>query len=574
MSQTPQTLHSRLGPGRDTMRGTQRARRVTPEMPDEKVLLNKATDAPSGQPAARAGPISLPPELLREASVRLGWAGMIYAVAYTLAYWVPFFVQRTQHPEWPFAIIENFFAAGSILLGIVVFVISRYARMSPQRFLDVGLVFAVVGAFGISMAEFWRGFPPITVTVFLGVPWECVWILIIPLVAPNLPRKILIASLAMASTGPLVVWYVAAARGENVSNSVISLATYFLFTTYLCAFIAYVTSRFVFLYGMRLKKAREVGSYELVSRLGEGGMGEVWVARHRMLARPAAMKLVRPELLGSDWRSRDRAIARFKREAKATAALRSTHTVDIYDFGVTEEGAFFYVMELLDGISLETLVRQFGPQTTGRVVHLLRQVCHSLAEAHGAGLIHRDIKPANIFACRLGPDRDFVKVLDFGLVKMTEHPTMTQLTADHATAGTPAYMAPELALGQTDIDSRADLYSVGCVAYWLLTGEPVFTGETPMATLIAQVQSIPVPPSRRTELFVPKVLDEIVMACLAKDPADRPQTAEELDRRLAASNLAGSWQPDDAREWWSRNHPGTVMRDLEETPIERVTILS
>jgi eukaryotic-like serine/threonine-protein kinase len=543
-------------------------------MPDEKVLLNKATDAPSGQSAARAGPISLPPELLREAAVRLGWAGMIYAVAYTLAYWVPFFVQRTQHPEWPFAIVENFFAAGSILLGIVVFVVSRYAQMSPQRFLDVGLIFAVVGAVGISMAEFWRGFPPIRVTVFLGVPWECVWILIIPLVAPNLPRKILIASLAMASTGPLVVWYVAQARGENVSNSVISLATYFLFTTYLCAFIAYVTSRFVFLYGMRLKRAREVGSYELVSRLGEGGMGEVWVARHRMLARPAAMKLVRPELLGSDWRSRDRAIARFKREAKATAALRSTHTVDIYDFGVTDEGAFFYVMELLDGLSLETLVRQFGPQTTGRVVHLLRQVCHSLVEAHGAGLIHRDIKPANIFACRLGPDRDFVKVLDFGLVKMTEHPTMTQLTADHATAGTPAYMAPELALGQTDIDSRADLYSVGCVAYWLLTGEPVFTGETPMATLIAQVQSIPVPPSRRTELFVPKVLDDIIMACLAKDPADRPQTAEELDRRLAASNLAGSWQPDDARDWWSRNHPGTVLRDLEETPIERVTILS
>ena len=543
-------------------------------MPDEKVLLNKATDAPSGQSAARAGPVSLPPELLREASVRLGWTGMIYAVAYALAYWVPFFVQRTQHPEWPFVVVENFFAAGSILLGILVFVISRYAQMSPQRFLDVGLFFAVVGAFGISMAEFWRGFPPISVTVFLGVPWECVWILIIPLVAPNLPRKILIASLAMASTGPLVVWYVAQARGENVSNSVISLATYFLFTTYLCAFIAYVTSRFVFLYGIRLKRAREVGSYELVNRLGEGGMGEVWVARHRMLARPAAMKLVRPELLGSDWRSRDRAIARFKREAKATAALRSTHTVDIYDFGVTEEGAFFYVMELLDGISLETLVRQFGPQTTGRVVHLLRQVCHSLAEAHGAGLIHRDIKPANIFACRLGPDRDFVKVLDFGLVKMTEHPTMTQLTADHATAGTPAYMAPELALGQTDVDSRADLYSVGCVAYWLLTGEPVFTGETPMATLIAQVQSIPVPPSRRTELFVPKVLDEIIMACLAKDPADRPQTAEELDRRLAASNLAGSWQPDDARDWWSRNHPGIVMRDLEETPIERVTILS
>ena len=389
-------------------------------MKKDKVLLNKATEPASGHTTQPATGPSLPPELLQEASVRLGWAGMIYAVAYALAYWVPFFVHRTQQPDAPFAIIENFFAVGSILTGVLVFLVSRYARLPPERFLDVGLVFAVVGAFGISMAEFWRGFPPIRPTVFLGVPWECVWILIIPVVAPNVPRKVLIASLLEATTGPLVLWYAAEVRGQNVSNSVISLATYFLFTTYLCAGIAYFTSRFVFHVGVRLKKAREIGSYELVSRLGEGGMGEVWVARHRMLARPAAMKLIRPELLGTDWRSRDRAIARFRREAKATALLGSTHTVDIYDFGLTEEGAFFYVMELLDGLSLETLVRRFGPVAPARAVHLLRQACHSLGEAHASGLIHRDIKPANIFTCRLGPDVDFVKVLDFGLVKRAE----------------------------------------------------------------------------------------------------------------------------------------------------------
>jgi len=544
-------------------------------MKKAKVLLNKATEPASGHTTQPATGPSLPPELLQEASVRLGWAGMIYAVAYALAYWVPFFVHRTQHPEAPFAIVENFFAAGSILTGVLVFLVSRYARLPPERFLDVGLVFAVVGAFGISMAEFWRGFPPIQPTVFLGVPWECVWILIIPVVAPNVPRKVLIASLLEATTGPLVLWYAAEVRGENVSNSVISLATYFLFTTYLCAGIAYFTSRFVFHVGVRLKKAREIGSYELVSRLGEGGMGEVWVARHRMLARPAAMKLIRPELLGTDWRSRDRAIARFRREAKATALLGSTHTVDIYDFGLTEEGAFFYVMELLDGLSLETLVRRFGPVAPARAVHLLRQVCHSLGEAHASGLIHRDIKPANIFTCRLGPDVDYVKVLDFGLVKRTEQTESTQLTGDHGTAGTPAYMAPEMALGQEDVDSRADLYALGCVAYWLLTGETVFTGETPMATLIAHVQSKPVPASQRTEIYIPPALDDLVLACLAKDPGDRPQTADDLDRRLAASIPGSSWRVDDAREWWLRNHPSSVASQVaEQTPLERVTIAS
>ena len=546
-------------------------------MTNDKVRLNKATEPPSGHTHSKGGPATttLPPELLREASLRLGWAGGIYAVGYALAYWVPFFVNHSYHPDAPFAVIENLFAIGSILTGALVFIVSRYAGLSQQRFLDAGLVFAVVGAFGISMAEFWRGFPRvIQPMVFLGVPWECVWILIIPLVAPNTPRKILIVSLLEATTGPLVLWYAGAVRDQNVSNSVISLATYFVFTTYLCAGIAYFTSRFVFLNSVRLRKAREIGSYELVSRLGEGGMGEVWVARHRMLARPAAMKLIRPDLLGTDWKSRDRAIARFRREAKATAALGSTHTVDIYDFGLTEEGAFFYVMELLDGLSLETLVRRYGPLPAARAVYLLRQVCHSLGEAHASGLIHRDIKPANIFACRLGPDLDHVKVLDFGLVKQTDQQELTQLTADQGTAGTPAYMAPEMALGQANVDSRADIYSLGCVAYWLLTGETVFEGETPIATLIAHVQNTPVPPSQRTEIDIPVAFEEVVLSCLAKDPADRPQTADELARQLAASISTGVWRLEDARDWWQRHHPGTVVSEVEETPIERVTLAS
>ena len=286
------------------------------------------------------------------------------------------------------------------------------------------------------------------------------------------------------------------------------------------------------------------------------------------------MKLIRPELLGTDWRSRDRAIARFRREAKATALLGSTHTVDIYDFGLTEEGAFFYVMELLDGLSLETLVRRFGPVAPARAVHLLRQACHSLGEAHASGLIHRDIKPANIFTCRLGPDVDFVKVLDFGLVKRAEQTESTQLTGDHDTAGTPAYIAPEIALGQEDVDSRADLYVLGCVGYWLLTGETVFTGETPMATLIAHVQSTP--GRHHSEPRSTSRRRSTISSWPAwRRSADRPQTADDLDRRLAASIPGSSWRVDDAREWWLRNHPSSVASQVaEQTPLERVTIAS
>jgi len=521
-------------------------------MTPEQIRLNRAALTPTGAAIDLDGPATLPPELLREASVRLGWAGILYASAYTLAYWVPFFINKSTHPELRLTNPENFVAIVSIASGIGIFFLSRYSRLPAQRLLDVGLVFAVFGALGISLAEFWTGFPArASFREFLGIPWECVWILIVPLVAPNAPRKILITSLIEASMPPLVLWIVTL-KGVPLDASLSALVAYFLFTTYLCAGLAYVISGQILRYGVRLRRAREVGSYSLVSRLGAGGMGEVWIASHRLLARPAAMKLIRSEVMGADVRSRETAIARFEREAKATAALGSTHTVNVYDFGLTDEGAFFYVMELLDGVSLDELVRRFGPVPAPRAVHLLRQVCHSLGEAHSAGLIHRDIKPANIFACRLGPDFDFVKVLDFGLVKHFDR-DVTQVTAVGVAAGTPAYMSPEVALGRGPVDGRADLYALGCVAYFLLTGEPVFTGATPMATVLAHVQNDPVPPARRTELQIPPALNEIVLSCLAKDPAARPASAEELDRLLAASVNGASWTNDDAREWWQRN---------------------
>ena len=283
-----------------------------------------------------------------------------------------------------------------------------------------------------------------------------------------------------------------------------------------------------------------MGSYRLTELLGRGGMGEVWRAEHRLLARTAAIKLVRPEVLGASNEADVKlALRRFEREARATAALNSPHTIRLYDFGTTNDGAFYYVMELLSGRDLESMVREFGPLPAERVVYLLRQVCHSLADAHARGLVHRDIKPANIYVCRMGLDYDFIKVLDFGLVKFRGSTAdQTLVTGDHPTTGTPAYMAPEVILGAADVDRRADVYALGCVAYYLLTGQLVFEADTPMKMLMHHVQTKPEPPSARTELPIPRDLEELVMACLEKDPEKRPPDAEHLYRLSVGCNVA------------------------------------
>jgi serine/threonine-protein kinase len=313
--------------------------------------------------------------------------------------------------------------------------------------------------------------------------------------------------------------------------------------------------------GRRLREARELGAYELLEQLGEGGMGEVWRARHRLLARDAAIKLVRPEVLGASTEDQSRLmLRRFEREAQATAQLSSAHSIRLFDYGVADDGSFYYVMELLTGRDLESFVREFGPIPHDRAMYLLRQVCHSLAEAHERGLIHRDVKPANIYVCRMGLDYDFVKVLDFGLVKYNaaqelDSRTQTLMTAAHTTIGTPAYMAPEIILGRSDIDRRADVYAIGCVAYFMLTGQLVFEGSTPMETLVHHVHTPPVPLSHRSELRIPPDLEAIVMACLEKDPDKRPQDAMVLRRLLHRCETCDTWSNARAQEWWRVHLP-------------------
>jgi serine/threonine-protein kinase len=237
--------------------------------------------------------------------------------------------------------------------------------------------------------------------------------------------------------------------------------------------------------------------------------------------------------------------------------LTSPHTINVFDVGATRDQAFYYVMELLVGRDMETLVRDFGPVPASRAIFLLQQVCQSLAEAHACGLIHRDIKPANIYICRMGLEYDFVKVLDFGLVAFHDsHSTRTTaIDENRMTAGTPAFMAPETILGDHEVDQRADVYAFGCVAYYLLTGQLVFEAPTQIKLLLEHVHAAPTPPSARTELRIPRELDELVLACLQKDPARRPQNASELLALVGGCRLSDPWNSGAAKTWWEMHLP-------------------
>jgi len=302
-----------------------------------------------------------------------------------------------------------------------------------------------------------------------------------------------------------------------------------------------------------LDEGEPLGLYRLTEKLGEGGMGEVWRAKHQLLARPCAVKLIRKEFLKEA--RHDAAIERFRREARIIGQLTSPNTVKLYDFGVSDTGSMYFVMELLDGMDLFSLVERYGPMPAERVVDLLRQVCRSLGEAHRAGMQHRDIKPHNLFLCRLGLDLDVVKVLDFGLAKSLRS-VDSNLTAEGSLTGTPAYMPPERVLGN-DCEERSDLYSLGCVAYWMLTGQQVFRGE-PMAVMMHHVRTAPAAPSIASPSPIPAELDRIVLACLEKDPEKRPASAVELWRLLGEVTIANPWTQDRAATWWNNHLPDLV----------------
>ncbi len=298
-----------------------------------------------------------------------------------------------------------------------------------------------------------------------------------------------------------------------------------------------------------------VGSYSLIERLGSGGMGDVWLARHQLLARPAAVKIIRETALGSGEDGHVRR-QRFAREAQATSELQSPHTVQLYDFGVTEGGGFYYVMERLRGMDLKRMVERHGPLSPERVVFLLKQACLSLSEAHAQGLVHRDIKPANLFVCRLGSEYDFMKVVDFGVVSRHASES-SQITTAGMILGTPAFLAPEL-VSSHGFDGRADIYALGCVAFWLLTGRPPFDAGDAMSILMHHAQTAPSAPSTMSEEPIPPQLDAIVLECLEKAPARRPATADVLWDRLDRLAMTHEWNQRRARTWWEMHEPELV----------------
>jgi serine/threonine-protein kinase len=313
-------------------------------------------------------------------------------------------------------------------------------------------------------------------------------------------------------------------------------------------------------------EAQQLGQYQLKRRLGVGGMGEVYEAEHLMLRRPCAVKLIRPEYTSDPTNLR-----RFEREVQAMATLTHWNTVEIFDYGHAEDGTFYYVMEYLPGRNLEQLVEEFGPLPPARVVHFLRQVCGALREAHGRGLLHRDIKPSNILACERGGVHDVVKLLDFGLVQETRAVRQGEdhrLTMQGTILGSPPFMSPEQASGKGHLDGRSDIYSLGAVAYYLLTGQILFERDTALAILIAHASEPVVPPSRlRPE--VPADLEAVALRCLEKDPSKRFDDADSLEKALAACCDAGRWTEEDAARWWSEHREApTTEAEMTNAPTK------
>ena len=310
-----------------------------------------------------------------------------------------------------------------------------------------------------------------------------------------------------------------------------------------------LASRVIFGLRERARVAEQLGQYTLLERIGQGGMGEVYRAEHAMLRRPTAVKLLRPEAVG------EQALRRFEREVTLTARLTHPNTIAIYDYGRTPDGLFYYAMEYLEGLDLQRLVDQAGPQSPERVAHILAQACDSLAEAHAVGLVHRDIKPANLVLCRRGRRDDVLKVLDFGLVKdLDRRPTEPSLTQANAIAGTPLYMAPESIARPEEVGNRTDLYALGAVGWFLLTGRPVFEGRTLVEVCAGHLYASPKAPSEVRGHPIPRPLEDIVMRCLAKAPEDRFATADAMRLALDASEIAEKWTQQRAAEWW-RDRP-------------------
>ncbi|MCY2973757.1 MAG: serine/threonine-protein kinase [Planctomycetota bacterium] len=380
---------------------------------------------------------------------------------------------------------------------------------------------------------------------------------------PNSWRRVLSVVLAMAAL-PIIATVFAIMLHPDVRTAIFydpSSAIEMLLVLAATIFAAVSGVRMITSLRSEASEAKQLGRYRLKEKIGSGGMGDVFLAEHMLMKRPCAIKVIRPEKAGDP-----RALARFEREVQATAQLAHWNSIYIYDYGRTDDGTFFYVMEYLTGMSVQEIVKKRGPMSPGRAVYLLRQICEALTEAHDQKLIHRDIKPANIIVTELGGAFDIAKLLDFGLVKPLL-PTLnnedTDLTQAGSVTGSPMYMSPEQALGEQDTDQRTDIYSLGGVAFYMLAGRPPFDSGSSMRTMMAHVSETPVAPSiaRLQSIYadlleskpISPELDQIVLKCLAKSPDERFQTTRELADALDALPEINYWNSKKATAWWKSN---------------------
>jgi len=469
-------------------------------------------------------------DMLREASRRLAFVGLLVAGAATLNLAIDVLLEEASDPD---RVGLTLLIAGiRICASLLVAAYARGRTLTRTRIVYVGFAYLLLITFFTGVEMHAIGLP--------AGPWSrvAVGILLFPVLIPCSPAAAAVAGVSATLTD---IAALLAARGVAAAFELGWIAWVGTFRGDLVATaVAYALA--VLMYGLRTKVvvARRMGAYQLKRRIGTGGMGEVWLAEHARLARPVAVKLIRAEqLAGVGEDARREAIARFTREARSAASLRSHHTIAVLDFGVTDEGTLYYVMEYLEGQDLHDAVCNEGPMPPSRVIHLMMQACESLHEAHLEGLVHRDVKPANLFLCAHPGAHDWLKVLDFGLVKATDREDALHSIVG-LVVGTPAFMAPEQARGEA-IDGRADLYALGCVMYWLLMGRFVFDTATSAQMLIAQATQTP----QALDPGIPEPLASLVMQCLAKSADARPPSAAALLAELQTLAVRFPWTPAD-----------------------------
>jgi serine/threonine-protein kinase len=499
----------------------------------------------------RANPPSLARETLALRRSRLAATALLLAVTYgVLAAWHLF--SGIKHAPIVWLLLLGRLLLPAVIAGLLVspMVLSSFRVRALEFTLFGGLIASVVATqYEVNLALVQpKDLPGMVAYIKNGVIQTVVLMLLYGTFIPNKPRTVACVVLAMA-LAPLVGVALLTAHPEvapqvDQLRSVEQTGSNALFLALAAGMAIYGST---ILYGLRkeLHEAQKFGLYQLGRKLGEGGMGEVYLAEHQLLKRPCALKLIKPAA-GSN----PIALARFEREVQTAARLSHPNTIEIYDYGHTSDGTFYYVMEYLQGMSLADLVQTGGPLPAGRLIYLVRQVCAALAEAHALGLVHRDLKPANVFVAVRGGECDVAKVLDFGLVKLTRDPDSAELTGELAVSGTPAYMAPEQAIGDRTLDARADIYALGVLMYTALTGQPPFKGDSAFAVMMAHARDAVVPPAQ-VRPGVPADLERVVLRCLAKRRDERYPTVKALEEALAACASAGDWGPNRAAAWWA-----------------------